>query len=92
MVTTRAQSYFNAHETTTMLNVIRKTRDHFDMNENHLNVGVTRLVVVGRRRREPMNNQQILKKQLRRKMNLWSNNTLVPSQPFSEISFHDNRM
>jgi len=26
------------------------------------------------------------------KMNLWSNKTLVPSQPFSEICFHDNRM
>jgi len=25
-------------------------------------------------------------------MNLWSNNTLVPSQPFSKICFHGNRM
>jgi len=24
-------------------------------------------------------------------MNLWSNNTLVPSQPFSEICFHDKQ-
>jgi len=33
------------------------------------------------------------KGELRRKMNFWSNNnnnTLVPSQPFSEICFHDN--
>jgi len=26
------------------------------------------------------------------KMNFWSNKTFVPSQPFSEICFHDNRM
>jgi len=25
-------------------------------------------------------------------MNLWSNKTSVPSQSFSEICFHDNRM
>jgi len=34
--------------------------------------------------------EQTFKGQLRRKMNLWSN--LVPSRPFSEICFHDNRM
>jgi len=33
-----------------------------------------------------------IKGELRRKMNLWSDKTLVPSQPFSEICFHDNRM
>jgi len=33
-----------------------------------------------------------LKGQLRRKMNLWSNYTLLPSQPLSEICFHDCRM
>jgi len=33
-----------------------------------------------------------LKGELRCKMNLWSNNTLVSSQPFSEICFHKNRM
>jgi len=33
-----------------------------------------------------------IKGQLRRKMNLWSNYTLVRSQPFSEICFHDYRM
>jgi len=27
-----------------------------------------------------------------RKINLWSNKTSVPYQPFSEICFHDNRM
>jgi len=32
------------------------------------------------------------KVELWHKMNLWSNKTLVPSQPFSEICFHDNRM
>jgi len=32
------------------------------------------------------------KGQLRRKMNLWSNYTLLPSQPLSEIFFHDCRM
>jgi len=35
---------------------------------------------------------QNLKGELWRKMNLWSNYTLVPSRPFSEICFHDNRM
>jgi len=33
-----------------------------------------------------------LKGELRRKMNLWSNKTLVPGQSFSEICFHDNGM
>jgi len=33
-----------------------------------------------------------LKGQLRRKMNLWSNYTLLPSQPLSDICFHDCRM
>jgi len=32
------------------------------------------------------------KEELRRKMNLWFNKTSVPSHPFSEICFHDNRM
>jgi len=31
----------------------------------------------------------LIKGQLRCKMNLWSNSTLLPSQPFSEICFHD---
>jgi len=30
------------------------------------------------------------KGELQYKMNLWSNNTLVPSLLFSEICFHDN--
>jgi len=33
-----------------------------------------------------------IKGQLRRKINLWSNYTLLPSQPLSEICFHDCRM
>jgi len=33
-----------------------------------------------------------IKGELWHKMNLWSNYTLVPSRPFSEICFHDNRM
>jgi len=33
-----------------------------------------------------------LKGELRRKMNLWSNYTLLHSQPLSEICFHDCRM
>jgi len=33
-----------------------------------------------------------LKGELWCKINLWSNKTMVPSQPFSEICFHDNRM
>jgi len=33
-----------------------------------------------------------VKGQLRRKMNLWSNYTLLPSQPLSEICFHDCQM
>jgi len=33
-----------------------------------------------------------LKGELRHKMNLWSNKTLVPSRPFSDIWFHDNRI
>jgi len=33
-----------------------------------------------------------IKGELKRKMNLWSNKTSVPSQSFSEICFHDNRM
>jgi len=33
-----------------------------------------------------------LKGELQRTMNLWSNKTLVHSQPFSKICFHDNRM
>jgi len=35
---------------------------------------------------------QNIKGQLRRKMNLWSNYTLLPSQPLCEICFHDWRM
>jgi len=34
----------------------------------------------------------IVKGELQCKMNLWSNKTLVPSQPFSDICFHDNQM
>jgi len=34
----------------------------------------------------------VIKGELRRKMNLWSNETSVPSRLFSEICFHDNRM
>jgi len=34
----------------------------------------------------------LIKGQLPNKINLWSNNTLVPCQPFSEICFHDNQM
>jgi len=30
------------------------------------------------------------KGELWHKINLWSNNTLVPSRPFSENCFHDN--
>jgi len=33
-----------------------------------------------------------LKGELRHKINRWSNNTLVPSQSFSEICFHDKGM
>jgi len=33
-----------------------------------------------------------LEGELRRKMNLWSNYTLLPSQPLSEICFHDFRI
>jgi len=33
---------------------------------------------------------QIIKGELWRKMNFWSNKTLVPTQPFSEICFHDS--
>jgi len=33
-----------------------------------------------------------LEGELHRKINLWSNKPLVPSQPFSEICFHDNQM
>jgi len=36
--------------------------------------------------------KDILKGELRHKMNLWSNKTLVTSQPFSEICFHESRM
>jgi len=35
---------------------------------------------------------EALKEELQRKMNLWSNYTLLPSQPLSEICFHDFRM
>jgi len=31
-----------------------------------------------------------IKGEFRRKMNLWSNKTSVPSQQFCEICFHDN--
>jgi len=34
----------------------------------------------------------LFKGDLRRKMKLWSNYTLLPSQPLSEICFHDCRM
>jgi len=37
-------------------------------------------------------NKRTFKGELRHKINLWSNYTLVPSQPFSEICCHDNRM
>jgi len=33
-----------------------------------------------------------VKGELQRKRNIWSNYTLVHSQPFSEICFHDYRM
>jgi len=35
---------------------------------------------------------KLIKGELRRKMNLWSNYTLLPSQPLSEICFHDCQM
>jgi len=34
----------------------------------------------------------LFKGELHRKMNLWSNYTFLPSQPLSEICFHDSRM
>jgi len=34
----------------------------------------------------------VFKGELQCKINLWSIETLVPSQPFSEICFHDNRI
>jgi len=37
-------------------------------------------------------NAYYMKGELRRKTNLWSNKTLVPCRPFSEICFHDNQM
>jgi len=39
-----------------------------------------------------MDTNRRVKGELWCKMKIWSNKTLVPSQSFSEICFHDNQM